>query len=1067
MAREIAVTFSLNAALSSGFTGAFKSAVTSAREVASAVRDMEKSPTGKIGAAMVAQREKIKGLSGSLKEAQATLAGLQARAQAAGGATGLLATQINQAERRVSNLSGALTRQLGQWRETAAQAATVGGSVRNLARDYEQLSARMDRARGLAGAIGANRARGEALRQQRADLQGRLLSTATTTATVALPVKLAISAEDTFADLRKVMDAPEDVMQQVFADAQEMSARTGKSFEDVVAIMTAAAQAGLGKTREELLGVADQAVKMSIAWGVSAEAAGKSMATWQAAMGLTSEQAKHTGDVINALSNSMNAEAGEINAIFTRLGPLMKGSGMATDDIAALATAFKAAGAEVEVSGTAMKNFIKAMAAGSAGLTDEKAGIYQYLKIDPDELQKQLYTDSKGAILRVLEALKNVRPEERNSISSKLFGEESIAAISPLIEQLGTLREAYKIANSDVAGSVDEEYANRMKTTATAIGQMTQSVRNLGVNAGKTLLPAVSFVARGIGELASIINGLVQRFPRLSSAIMIAGAAFAALAVGTLFFGLLINTVRTGVNGIAGLFFRMAASQVAATASTGALAGATGAFGVASTAAGAGARIFAGGLRAILTATGVGAVLVALGFAVSLLIDHWDEVVAAMSSAWNWVKTTWGQLGVFFTELGNNLAAIFPALGVIISNPFVWAKEAVVAVWTGVSEFFSGLWNGIASTASGIWQGVVGIVSWARDSIVGAWTGISEWISAVWQGIVDNAGWAFEGVAAIWNGAAEFFSGIVNGFFGIFAGFFDWLKEKFAWVFSTIDTVSSVVGSITGAVKGAWNKAFGDKKEGGEAAKGSAPAAAAASDKPAAPAASASVEKPVAATAGATPKAPSVAPIAQSAPPAPGTVAPQAPQGSYSDFIKNKEEAKKAGKGKKTGGGRAGGGGSRAAGGVARATGGAGSGPTTIVKVGGDNKTTQTIFIPAGNTGVAGSQSGKSAPIAASAGAGSVAGKAAGSMAVSKAGTGGMALPQTPGMIAGKQGGKQKSAQSPSSIQVDLTQNFDLISGDAAAMRKVMESLKPDFEALVRKALAKMQSDHTRTAYAQ
>ncbi len=68
--------------------------------------------------------------------------------------------------------------------------------------------------------------------------------------------------------------------------------------------MTAAAQAGLGKTRGELLGVADQAVKMSIAWNVSAEQAGKSLATWQAAMGLTSEQARHTGDVINALSNA-------------------------------------------------------------------------------------------------------------------------------------------------------------------------------------------------------------------------------------------------------------------------------------------------------------------------------------------------------------------------------------------------------------------------------------------------------------------------------------------------------------------------------------------------------------------------------------------------------------------------------------------------------------------------------------------------------------------------------------------------------------------------------------------
>ena len=146
-------------------------------------------------------------------------------------------------------------------------------------------------------------------------------------------------------------------------------------------LLYTSAQAGLGKTREEMLGVAEQATKMSIAWGVSAEQAGKSLATWQAAMGLTAEQSRHTADVINALSNEMNAEAGDIDQIFTRMGPLMKASGFATQDIAALATAFKAAGAEVEVSGTAMKNFIKVMAAGEAGLTDQRKAIYKYLQI--------------------------------------------------------------------------------------------------------------------------------------------------------------------------------------------------------------------------------------------------------------------------------------------------------------------------------------------------------------------------------------------------------------------------------------------------------------------------------------------------------------------------------------------------------------------------------------------------------------------------------------------------------------------------------------------------------------
>lgn len=981
MAREISISFALTAALTGGFKGAFASAASSAKSVTSALREMEKSPTGKIGAAMVTQREKIKGLASELKDARTTLARLEGQARITGG-TALLTRQIAQAQQKVNSLTGSLGRQVNAWRNTQAEAATTGGSLQRLTQDYEKLAAKMERARGISKALGANRAAADALRQQRADLQGRLVSTAATAATVALPVKLAISAEDTFADLRKVMDAPEDVMLQVFSDAQEMSNRTGKSFEDVINIMTSAAQAGLGKTREELLGVADQAVKMSIAWGVSVDQAGKSMAKWRSSMNMTDEQAKHTADVINALSNEMAAEAGEIDRIFSRMGAMMTGSGMASQDVAALATAFKAAGAEVEVSGTAMKNFMKAMSAGSAGLDDKKKGIYKFLKIDPDQLQKELYTDSKAAILRVLDALQGVNPEERTSVASMLFGEESIAAISPLIKNIGLLKKAFSIANSNVSGSVDDEYANRMKTTATSINQMTQSVRNLGINAGKALLPAVGFVAHGIANVASIINGLVERFPRLSSAVMITAAAFASLAVGTLFFGLVLNSAKTGVNSIRGLFLRMAASQAAATATTAA-------FGAASTAAGAGARFFAGGLRSILLASGVGAVLVALGYGVSLLIDNWDSVVAAMSSAWSWVTDTWGRLGVFFTELGNNLAAIFPGLAQEITGAFASARDNVLACWNEVKGFFAGLWENMAGGAEALWQKLVGFASWA-----------------------------YGGVTGIWSEVTGFFSGLATSIYGVFGELFSWLREKFSWVFSAIDAVSGAVRSITGAVGSAWDKASGAVGDAWNKAFGDREASA----QSAAPIAKASKEKPA-------------APIAQTAPAAP-TAAPAASgQGQSYTRFREQEEAAKGSGGKKRGGKRA-----------ARAT-----GPVTVVTLGGDNSKPITTFIPASsssNAALATDSSLKSA--------------------LASSGQQ-MALPRTPGLVSKSM--QKKGAASAGSAQasgpISFTQNFDVMSSDPAAFKKVMETLKPDFEALVKRALDKISSDRRRTAYAQ
>ena len=955
MAREIALSFALGARLQSGFTAAFQSASSQAKAVSQAIRDMERTPVGKIGAAKSTQQEKIRGLSGSLKDARGELDGLWQRASQAGTMTTVMARQIEQAEARVRRLSGALSRQTATYRETVAQAASTSGSVRALTRDYAQLSAQLERARAVQTAMAANRSQAGALQAQRADLQGRLLGTAAVGASVALPVKLAISAEDTFADLRKVMDAPESVMQQVFSDAQEMSNRTGKSFEDVVTIMTAAAQAGLGTTREQLLGVADQAVKMSIAWGVSAEQAGKSLATWQAAMGLTSEQSMHTADVINALSNAMNAEAGEIDQIFTRMGPLMKGTGFATQDIAALATAFKAAGAEVEVSGTAMKNFVKVMAAGEAGLTPEKSAIYKYLKIDPNKLQKELQQDAKGAVMRVLEALEKVRPEERNSIMSRLFGEESIAAIAPLLTQIDTLRKAFDIANSDVSGSVLQEYENRMKTTATAISQLTQSTRNLGATVGATMLPVVGAVARGLTVVVNGAREFASSFPRLTAVVMTAVAAVASFAVGSVALGLVLNVLRTTTNSWRGLLLRLVASQVAATASTTGLTASSLAFGAASKAAGMGARILAGGLRSLLVASGAGIALVGLGFAA------------------NWVMDNWDRLRIFFAALFDNLAAVAqPALDRVI-GAFNWVYDSVLSVWGTISTVFSVIWQGVTESAL-----------------------------TAWSYVMELGSWAYNGIAGIWSGAAAFFASIVDGITGIFAGFFNWLRENFQWIFSAIETVGDAVGAVTGAVSDAWNKAFGD------------------GDKKAADNAAKTAEKATTSSAAKTAAQGSAAKVAD--PPK------YQQRQSFNDFMAAEEAAKK--KGKK-------GGGARAAGG------------TTVVTLAGDNSRPQTLFIPAG------SRTGSSLSTTAG-----TATQAAGRVGIPTA------LPQTPARLARRGGTTAQAAGSNGQIMVDLTQNFSLMSSDPRAVRRVLESIKPDMEALIRRALDKIASDRRRTAYA-
>ena len=950
MAKEVSVSFKLGATLAGSYRTAFQDAAGQARMVSQAIREMGNTPVGQLGAALEKQGAKLTGLAGKLEQAEAKLAGLRAQAESAGASSSRFASRIKAAESRVFDLTAELALNQKEMQGLALQAGKVSGSVQALQADYAGLVRRMDQARAARSALQAHMANTRALQAERQELQSRLLGTAAVGATAAIPVKLAVSAEDVFADLRKVMDAPEEVIQQLFADAQAMSSRTGKSFEDVVAIMTAAAQAGLGKTREEMLGVAEQATKMSIAWGVSAEQAGKSLATWQAAMGLTAEQSRHTADVINALSNEMNAEAGDIDQIFTRMGPLMKASGFSTQNIAALATAFKAAGAEVEVSGTAMKNFVNVLAAGESGLTDARKGIYKYLQIDPNELQRQLQTDAMGAVMRVLQALQRVRPEERNSIMGQLFGQESLAAIAPLMSEYKTLLKAVNIANSDVAGSVDQEYANRMKTTATSLAKVTQSARNLGVTVGTALLPVVGAVAEGGASVLNVVRDLARRFPRLTGVVMGAGAGIATLAVGGVALGLVLNVLRTAANGLGGVLLRMNAAQLAA----------------------------AGGAQTL---------------------TFWQRASSLASLSWRDV----------LAGVGGRLMALTGLLrGATLSTIALSTVQRVCAA--GAAILSGGL--RLVGVALRFAMGPMGVVftavTVAAGLIIDNWSTVGPFFHSLWSGIVGVFQWAW----------------------GIIKGIMDSVAEAVTWIGQKIDEMP-VLGSAKRGIGKAIDWFSGDDKKEQPAA-----SAKAAAEQSAAPNAKSAADTASSAKAPQMPDLPkgprSKAPDSLTSLASASGSEPDYFKQSFNDFNAAEEAAKK--KGKKGSGG----GGSRAS-----------ASGTTVVTLAGDNSQVQTLFIPAG------SRTGSSLSTTTG-------------TAIQTSGRVGTptALPQTPARLARRGGTTAQAAGSNGQIMVDLTQNFSLMSSDPRAVRRVLESIKPDMEALIRRALDKIASDRRRTAYA-
>lgn len=453
MARDISISFSLTAALTGGFKGAFQSAASSARNVASAIREMEKTPVGHIGAAMAQQREKIKGLAGSLKEARATLATLQSQAQASGGATGMLARQIELAQSRVNNLNGAVQRQLGLWRNTAAQAATTGGSIRNLSQEYDHLSQRIERARKVQAAMAANRAQGDALRNQRADLNSRLTGAVAAAATVAVPAKLSIDFEQSIANVGAVSNASDEDMKRLTDTARQLGRDTMFSASQAAEGMKYLAMAGFNteKTIAAMPGMLNLAAAANTDLGTTADIASDILT----AFGLKASDMGQVADTLAKTFTTSNTDLAMLGETMKYVAPVAASLGMNLQETSAYAGAMANAGIKASQGGTVLRAAMLRVAAPPKASRDTLAKLTGLEGDDLEQLQEELNAgadqlaklgmstkDSAGnmrPLVDIIEEL-NLRTQdmgtaEKTEVFKNVFGTEASAGMLALADQ--------------------------------------------------------------------------------------------------------------------------------------------------------------------------------------------------------------------------------------------------------------------------------------------------------------------------------------------------------------------------------------------------------------------------------------------------------------------------------------------------------------------------------------------------------------------------------------------------------------------------------------------------------
>ncbi len=515
-------------------------------------------------------------------------------------------------------------------------------------------------------------------------------------------VKAAVGFETSMAGVKRsvTFDTPQQ-FQAMSRDILDLSERLPESASGLAAIVTEGAKANV--PRAELTGFATDAVKMGIAFDQTAAQSGEMMGKWRSSFEMTQPQVAALSEKINVLGGN-NLEK-QIATMVTAMGPLGPVAGRASGEIAAMGATLAGVDVPTDVAAKGIKSFMQSITEGGAA----KAGAFEALQLDINQLTQGMQQDPSGTIEKVLKAISTVDPGTQSAVITQLFGEESLGAITPLLKNLDVLRSNLAKVGEGVqsAGTIEQEFQANSETTAVALKEMENRVDRLSINIGSMFLPAMNETMAVIGPMISQVAALAAEHPGV-----IKGVVGAAIAFGVL--------------------------QVAVIAATNA------------------SRV----LSSVLGMSPVGIVVRALALAAGLLIANWSTVAPYFQAVWaairepvmalwevfktvfGWtaiglVVSNWQPLSAFFGGLWDGIKTLAASAFDVMKTLFSWSPIGlIISNWEPLSAFFSALWGVIQALASPVIGYFQSMFDWSpMDMVSAAWQPVSGFFTGIWEGI--------------------------------------------------------------------------------------------------------------------------------------------------------------------------------------------------------------------------------------------------------------------------------------------------------------------------------------------
>ncbi|HEG8436600.1 TPA: phage tail tape measure protein [Campylobacter jejuni] len=577
------------------------------------------------------------------------------------------------------------------------------------------------------------------LKAQRKGLQDELLSLGNVIrgGIIGKGLGEAISFESAMADVRKVVNFDEgDDIKKMSADILKMSQTLPVTANELAAIAAAGGQIGLGS--KDVREFTNLVTKMKVAFDMSAEDVGDSVAKIKNILGISLKDMEDLGDSINNLSDNSASKAREIIDVMKRTAAAGKQIGFTKEQIAALSSSFISLGKGPEVAGTAINSLYRVLAtADNMGTKTESA--FAKLGISGAFLKQASFDDPQKALDMFLQRISKLDQKEQMGVLVDIFGREFADDMATLVGGLDTYKEALKNAGDEAKkGSLQREFDTRAATTENSIILMKNAFNSLAINLGSVFLPAISWVSAGISYLVNSITYITGLVPGLNGVLggliatfLLAKPAVLAYAIAKNYLKdctILLKSalIKTRIHLLA---FRNSCilSNITLKVKTITTNIYTASLKVLSFVLGGLNKVFkavANGIRVLSVAmmsNPIGLILGGIAIVAGLIIANWDKVKSWFKSFIEWLKPVWEPIYNVIKAVFDKCALVFTSFKDIIMSVASPLAEFLNSIWQGVGDFFysifGSLFDWFASKLSWVGDMISSISGFIKDAL--------------------------------------------------------------------------------------------------------------------------------------------------------------------------------------------------------------------------------------------------------------------------------------------------------------------------------------------------------------